>query len=69
MASRATQSFLQMIYLFHLIIVAIPLLYYGIIGQKGETVGPFGFAYMVLLGGMALVYHGYWYLNSVNILP
>lgn len=60
-----TQDYLLMIYLFHIIIVAIPLLYFGLIGQHYGKISQFGYAYITLLGGMALVYHTYWFINKI----
>ncbi len=59
-----TLTYLQSIYLLHVFIIALPLLYYGIKGQKEGKISPFAYTYITLLGSMALVYHGYWFLYS-----
>ena len=60
-----TLGYLQMIYLLHVFIFAIPLLYFGITGQLTGIISPFGYTYLTLLGGMAAVYHGYWFIHSI----
>jgi len=64
MAKSYTLDYLMMVYLFHVFIVAIPLLYIGIKGQQTGELPPFAYTYLTLLGGMAIVYHGYWFIYS-----
>ncbi len=64
-ATHLTQSYLRNIYLLHIFIIGIPLLYYGIKGQKEGKLDPFAYTYLTLLAGMALVYHGYWLIYSL----
>lgn len=59
-------SYLRAIYLFHIIVVALPLIYFGIRGQKNHRLEPFAYTYFTLLGGMALVYHGYWLYDILS---
>ena len=60
-----TKTYTLMIYIFHIIFVAIPLLYYGFGGQQGKTTDMFGYVVLSLLGGMALVFHGYWLVDRI----
>ncbi len=53
-------TYTLMIYIFHIIFIAVPLLYYGFRGQHDKKLDNFGYTYLTLLGGMALVFHGYW---------
>ena len=59
-------SYSSKIYLFHIIIVAIPLLYIGIKGLSGETLPKFYYILIQLVGGMALFYHGYYLFNNLR---
>jgi len=73
-----TYTYTLMIFIFHLLFVSIPLLYYGFRGQQGKPIDMFGYVIISLLGGMAFVFHGYWtaeriiqryiYKNKVNII-
>lgn len=57
-------NYLRMVYTFHVLIVALPLLYIGIVGQITGQLPPFAYTYLTLLGGMALVYHAFWLIYS-----
>lgn len=63
--SSPTHTYLKQIYLLHIFIIAFPLLYYGIIGQRTGKIDSFGYTYLTLLGGMALVYHAYWFISTM----
>lgn len=63
--TNSTLNYLRMIYLIHVFIIALPLLYYGIRGQLYGKLEPFAYTYITLLGGMALIYHGFWFLYSL----
>lgn len=58
-------NYLRGIYLLHVFVFALPLLYYGVIGQRSEHLEQFAYTYFILIGGMALIYHGYWLGNSL----
>ena len=60
-----TYTYTLLIYIFHVIFVAIPLLYYGFRGQHKGTIDSFGYVVLSLLGGMALVFHGYWIIDRI----
>ncbi len=55
-----TYTYTLMIYIFHVLFVAIPLLYYGFRGQHGKSIDMFGYVVLSLLGSMALIFHSYW---------
>ena len=61
--AHGTSSYTLMIYIFHIIVIAIPLLYYGFRGQNDKKINNFGYTYLSLLGGMALIFHGYWFVE------
>lgn len=63
--STSTDTYTLLIYIFHVIFVAIPLLYYGFKGQRDGTIDMFGYVVMSLLGSMALVFHGYWIIKRI----
>ncbi len=58
-------NYLRMVYIFHVLIVALPLLYIGIVGQITGQLPSFAYTYLTLLGGMALVYHAFWLIYSL----
>ena len=60
-----TYTYTLLIYIFHVLFVAIPLLYYGFRGQHGKKIDMFGYVILSLLGGMALVFHGYWIADRI----
>ena len=61
--THGKSTYLLMVYIFHIIVVAIPLLYYGFRGQHDKKISNFGYVYLSLLGGMALIFHGYWFID------
>nr|QBK89456.1 MAG: hypothetical protein LCMiAC02_05510 [Mimivirus LCMiAC02] len=58
-------TYVLMIYIFHIIFVAVPLLYYGFRGQHGKPIDMFGYVVLSLLGGMVVVFHGYWIVERI----
>lgn len=64
-SSNSDRRYLRAIYLMHIFVVALPLLYFGIRGQLNNSLEPFAYTYMTLLGGMALIYHLYWFIYAM----
>ncbi len=58
-------SYTTMIYIFHIIFIAIPLLYYGFKGQHEGNNNMFKNVFLSMLGGMAIVFHGYWLIVTI----
>lgn len=63
--SHSSMLFKSQLYIFHIFTIALPLLYYGIRGKLGNPIDHFGYTYLTLLGGMALMYHGIWLFKIV----
>jgi hypothetical protein len=59
MSAPSIAYFRSQLYIFHIFTIALPLLYYGIRGKSGKDIDDFGYTYLILLGGMALIYHGW----------
>ncbi len=61
----AIDKYTMMIYILHVFFIAIPLLYYGFKGQHDGKIDYFGYVLISLLGGMAIVFHGYWLIDQL----